>query len=202
MSINLIRPAEADGVRLFYRTRYDVRKGMIGGHYRGPLFIPPKSNSEKGLFRIMEPDNIMAQLRLYRWFLEEYERDKKRGDGNFSGLILKDDLMRQCFPDWPTANKHRVGRLLRLLVQYETNFQKNPSKENPRSQMFWRWTHPLDIVYGIEHLMVTWLPTAIEADGGTVKTTEDYMEELEIIQGQTKEEDRELISTILNNKLT
>ena len=197
MSITLHTPIEADGIRLFYRTTYDIRKGNVGGHYRGPLFIPPKSNDGKGLFRLLDPDNIVAQMRLYRWFLAEDARNRKRADGNFSGLILKDDLMGQNFDDWPSANKHRVGRLLRLIVQYETNFQ-NRSAEGG---MFWRWTHALDVVYGLEHLMLTWLPRVIEADGGSVKTVEEYKEELEIIQGQTKEEDRDLIATILDKKL-
>jgi hypothetical protein len=197
MSIKHHTPIEADGIRLFYRTDYDVRKGNVGGHYRGPLFIPPKSNEGKGLFRLLDPDNVVAQMRLYRWFIAEHKRDLRRADGNFSGMILKDDLMQQCFDDWPSANKHRVGRLLRLIVQYETNFQNRSADGG----MFWRWTHALDVVYGLEHLMLCWLPKVIEEDGGTVKTAEDYMEELEIIRGQTKEEDRELISTILDNKL-
>ena len=184
-------------MRLFYRTSYDVRQGNVGGHYRGPMFIPPKSNEGKGLFRLLDPDNVVSQMRLYRWFLAEYKRDQKRNDGNWSGMILKDDLMRQCFDDWPSANKHRVGRLLRLIVQYETNVQ-NRSAEGG---MYWRWTHALDMVYGLEHLMLTWLPRVIEADGGTCETAEEYKEELEIIQGQTREEDRELIATILEKKL-
>jgi len=112
-------------------------------------------------------------------------------------MIQKDDLMGQCFPDWPSANKHRVGRLFRLIVQYETNFQ-NRSAEGG---MFWRWTHPMDIVYGLEHLMLTWIPRYLEADDGSCESAEEYMEELEIIRGQTKEEDRELVSTILRLKL-
>lgn len=197
MSFTHHTPVEADGVRLYYRTNYDVRRGNVGGHYRGHAFIPPKSNDGKGLFRLLDPDNVMAQMRLYRWFLAEYERDKKRADGNFSGMISKDDLMGQNFGDWPSANKHRVGRLLRLIVQYETNFQ-NRSAEGG---MFWRWAHPLDVVYGLEHLMLTWLPRVVEADDGSVADDDEYKEELEIIQGQTKEEDRDLVATILDKKL-
>lgn len=190
-------PIEADGKRLFYRTTYDVRRGNVGGHYKGHAFIPPKSNDGKGLFRLMDPDNVMAQMRLYRWFIAEYDRDLKRDDGNFSGMIQKDDLMRQNFTDWPSANKHRVGRLLRLIVQYETNFQNR----SPEGGMFWRWNHPLDVVYGLEHLMLTWIPMLVEADGGTCDTDEDFKEELEVIKHQTKEEDRELVATVLNLKI-
>jgi len=164
------------------------------------MYIPPKSNDGKGLFRIMDPDNVMACMRLYRWFLEEHERNVKRDDGVYSGMIQKDDLMRQCFPDWPTANKHRVGRLLRLVLPYEVNFQTNRS-DKTNSQMYWRWTHALDIAYGLEHVMALWLPIYVEASGGSCSTAEEYMEELEIIRGQTKEEDLDLVAEILEKKL-
>lgn len=201
MSINLIRPITADGVRLFYRSNYDVRSGMVGGHYRGPLFIPPKGNDQKGLFRLLDPDNVLAQIRLYRWFSEEYERDQKRGDGNFSNLILKDDLMGQCFEGVPMS-KHRIGRMLRMIVQYETNFQKNRSpKTGNRALMYWRWTHPLDVVYGLEHLMATWLPRVVKADGGKCETTEDLIEEFQVLLDQEQEEDHELVAMILEKKL-
>jgi hypothetical protein len=200
MSIKLTRPIAADGVRLYYRTKYDIREGMVGGHYRGHMFIPPKNNSEKGLFRLMDPDNVMTCIRLYRWFLKEYERVKLRADGNWSGLIQKDDLMNQCFQDWPSVGKHRVGRLLRLIVQYETNFQRNRT-DKMATQMFWRWTHPLDIVYGLEHLMLTWLPKVVKADDGSCETIDDLMEEFEILRDQTKEEDHALIEMILEKNL-
>lgn len=197
MSFTHHTPVEADGIRLFYRSHYDIRQGNVGGHYRGHAFIPPKSNDGKGLFRLLDPDNVMAVMRLYRWFHGEYERDIKRADGNFSGMIQKDDLMGQCFADWPSANKHRVGRLLRLIVPYETNFQNRSAKGG----MFWRWSHPLDMIYGLEHLMFTWLPRVIEADGGTCSTDEEFKEELEIIRFQTKEEDHAFVDMILDKKL-
>lgn len=198
MSFKHHTPPEADGIRLFYRTTYDIRKGNVGGHYNGPMFIPPKSNEGKGLFRLLDPDNVMAQMRMYRWFLAEYDRARNSGYSNFSGMIFKDDLMKQCFEDWPSANKHRVGRLLRLIIQYDTHFQ-NRATDN--GGMCWRWIHALDVVYGLEHLMHTWLPRVIEADGGSCSTADEYKEELEIIQGQSEEEDRELVFMILRKKL-
>jgi uncharacterized protein with PIN domain len=41
----------------------------------------------------------------------------------------------------------------------------------------------------------------VEADDGSCSTAEEYMEELEVIQAQTKEEDRELVDTILSNNI-
>lgn len=200
MSFNHTTPIKADGVRLFYRTKYNVQNGMVGGHYKGPIFIPPKNNSEKGLFKFAESSNVIAQICLYRWFLKEYERVLKRSNGVFSGSILKEDLMGQCFEEWPNVNKHRVGRLLRLIIQYETNFQRNRHEDRP-TQMFWRWTHPLDIVYGIEHLMAIWLPKVILADGGSCSTDEEFQEELEIIRDQTTEEIDDMVSMINEKRL-
>lgn len=202
MPIKLIRPIVADNRRLYYRTDYDVQFGRVGGHYRGPQFIPSHGNGEKGLFRLMDPDNVIAQLRLYRWFLEEYERCRKAKASDFSGMIAKDDLMKQCFDDYPSVGKARVGRLLRLIVQYETNFQQNraPSTGN-KVIMNWRWSHCMDIAYGLEYLMLMWLPAVVEADGGQCKTDTDFLEEMEVIRYQTKEEDRQLVSTILEKRL-
>lgn len=202
MPIKLIRPVVADNSRLYYRTDYTVQFGRVGGHYRGPQFIPSRGNGEKGLFRLMDPDNVIAQLRLYRWFLREYERQKREIKPDYSGMIDKNDLLRQCFEDYPSVNKSRIGRLLRLIVQYETNFQQNrsPSTGN-KVIMNWRWSHSLEIAYGLEYLMLLWLPTVIEADGGICATDADFLEELEIIRNQSDEEDRALVSTIVSNRL-
>lgn len=188
---------EADGARLYYRTSYDVRKGKVGGHYRGPTFIPPKMNGEKGLFRILDTDNVLCQLRLYRHFSRMY-RDRKDKGEEMSGLVLKDNLMSKCFYDSPQVTKVRVGRLLRLILPYEPNFQRNPSESTGwRSLMFWRWQHPLEITYGLEHLMILWLPRLVESDGGECRTSEDFLEELEIIRDQPPADDRELIDMIV-----
>lgn len=63
--------------------------------------------------------------------------------------------------------------------------------------MFWRWQHPLEIVYGLEHLMLLWLPRVVIADGGQCSSVDDFLEELEIIRDQPPEEDRELIDMII-----
>jgi len=199
MPVKITRPAMYLNQRLFHRTTYDLQRGRVGGHYRGPQFIP--SGEDKGLFRLLDPDNVIAQLRLYKWFYREFERrDEAKAD--FSGMVRKDDLMHQCFQDYPSVSKVRVGRLLRMIVQYETNFQQNPGKHtNGQTVMNWRWCHSLEIVYGLEYLMALWLPDAIEADNGSCSNEEEFNEELEIIRTQSKEEDRDLVAAILRNKL-
>lgn len=192
MQITHHTPPEADGKRLFYRTQYDVRTGRVGGHYRGPLFIPPRGNEDKGLFRLADPDNVYAQFRLYRYFHERYK------NGEQEGLIEKNELMQRLFLDVPSVNKVRVGRLLRLILPYEPGFQKNRAKSTGgRNVMMWRWSHCLEVVYGLEHLMLQWLPKFVNADDGQCCTTEDFAEELEIIRDQTLREDHDIVSVIM-----
>lgn len=94
-------PAIADGTRLFYRADWKYQKGLVGGHYDGPLFIAPKNNSEKGLFRPTDPGNVLSQIRCYRYFFNEYLRVKRQDpDGNnFSGMVDKDEFMEDVFSD-------------------------------------------------------------------------------------------------------
>lgn len=195
MQITHHTPPEADGKRLFYRTQYDVRAGRVGGHYRGPLFIPPRGNADKGLFRLADPDNVYAQFRLYRY---SHKRHADTRGGDYSGAIEKNELMERLFWDTPSVNKVRVGRLLRLILPYEPNFQKNPAKSTGgRNVMMWRWSHSLEIVYGLEHLMLQWLPKFVNADDGQCHTAEDFAEELEIIRDQTLQEDHDIVSAIV-----
>lgn len=200
MSVKIIRPAQADRTRLYYRSDFEIVKGKVGGHYKGPLFIPPRGNEQKGLFRLLDPDNVICQIRLYRWFSKIYKELQATEPDLYSGLILKRKLMMDCFADWPSINKIRVGRMLRMLVQYDVNFQRN-GNETKLTEMYWRWSHPLDFIYALEHLMSNWLPRVIEADGGTCKDDDDLTEEFEILRDQTTTEDAELISTILRLNL-
>jgi hypothetical protein len=175
----------------------------VGGHYKGPLFIPPKKNEEKGAFRLLDPDNVLAQLRLYKWFWKKYKElkaDEERD--HYSGYILKDQLMREIFHDAPSVNKVRIGKLLRMLVQYDVNFQKNPSAATGnRTLMLWRWSHPLEFAYGLEYLMELWVPAVTRANNGKCDTDQDFLEELEIMQGQSEEDDHRYIEDIMRHNI-
>lgn len=179
MAIHLIRPAEVDGTRLFYRTKHE--------------YNPRQYNP-------FDPLNVLVQMRLYRRFLQEHERALETGE--FGNLIEKDRLMELVFPDQPRVKKQRVGRILRFCIQYEPGFQKNPAEATGwKSRFYWRWNHPLDIVYGLEYLMLSWLPTVVNADDGECNTAEDYAEELEVIRDQDAEEDEALLQLIMEKGL-
>lgn len=196
-----VTPIQSNGKRLFYRSDYQPQKGTVGGHYVGPLYLPPRENSEKGLFRLLNIENVIVQLRLYRWFWNHYKCFEERGEKVFGNCINKKLLMREWFPDHPEISTIRVGRVLRMLVQYETNFQVNKSRTKKETEMKWRWSHPLEFVYSLEHLMALWLPRVIKADGGSCDTHEEYLEELEVLKNQTMEEDNLLVEVILRNRL-
>lgn len=223
--VNHVTPTTADGIRLFYRADWNYEGGMVSGHYNRHIFIPHKNNSNKGMFRPMDPGNILSQIRLYRYFSNQ---------PHTSGLVLKDDLMYELFKDAmhhdpiytqeqtehgrvtslvsrnPVAlpiivepiNKHRVGRLLRMCVPYRVNFQRPALRSNNwTNQQFWRWAHPLDIAYGLEHLMTLWLPRLTIANDGKCSTDAEYNEELEILRQQTPAEDLDLIQSVIERKI-
>jgi hypothetical protein len=198
MSIVHHTPISANGTRLFYRSNYVVQKGKVGGTYKGPLYIPPKGNDEKGFFRLLDPENVIAQIRLYRWFSKRYKLMQKEGADHFSGFIVKDGLMGELFHDSPSINKIRIGRLLRMIVQYDVNFQRNASEKTGfRTLMMWRWSHYLDFIYGLEHLMLLWIPRVASETGGVCDTEDDFLEELEVIQGANEMEDLEYVNEII-----
>lgn len=179
MAIHLIRPAEAEGTRLFYRTKHD--------------YNPRQYNP-------FDPLNVLVQMRLYRRFLQEAERARETGE--FGNLIEKDHLMNLVFFDQPRVKKQRVGRILRFCIQYEPGFQRNPAEATGwKNRFYWRWNHPLEIVYGLEYLMLGWLPAVVNADDGSCNTAEEYEEELEIIRDQDEEDDDKLLKVIMEKGL-
>ena len=202
MSIKHTTASRLDNHRLHYREHYEVKFKMVGGHYKGDLFIPPKAGTTKGLHRLYDTDNILAEIRLYRFMVKSYQSMEKTED--MSGMVEKVVLMNHLFEDAPTITKTRVGRLLRLILPYHPNFQQNPLKkhDNPRTVMNWRWTHPADVIFGLEHLMVLWLPVYVNSDGGNCRTGEDYSEELQVLVDQSPKEDFHLIQRMVTLGLT
>lgn len=202
MQFELIRPQVVNNTRLFYRPFFQMDGYKLFGYFKGSVYIGPKEGKKSTPYNSVEMYNALVQLRLYRFFYElneEYMQLNPQPD-IFSGMILKDQLMKTLFDDCNQVSKFIVGRLFRMLAQYETNAQKNPSSvKHTGNQQFWKWAHPLDFVYGLEHLMSYWLPDVIEADGGSCRSVEDYEEELEIIRGQSKADDMEFISAMVRN---
>lgn len=202
MPIEITRPATVSGQRLFYRPHFKIENGCIADFYRGPgVYTTSPAVEGRGRFVVASPENVLIQLRLRKWFRGEAER-VKAGRQEAANMIQKDQLMKICFADHPSISKHYVGRLMRACVQYEVNFQKQRVKGSERhSDMRWRWLHPLEFVYAIDHLMIYWLPRLINKDGGQCHTVEDYEEELEILNDQSDQEDLDLVQLIIKHQI-
>lgn len=160
------RPAEADGVRLFYRQ-------------------VPKYNKKK--YNPRDPENMIIQVRLMRWAASE----------EFTNVAEKNWLTGKILPDVPMPSKTRIGRILSSALPYRCNFQRNPGPgTGGRNLQFWRWQHPLEIQYGMEYMILEWLPdfVALVSNGAeSVETGEQFEEELQILMDQTYDEDLTLI---------
>jgi len=159
----LIRPATMDNVRLFHRQK--------------PKFNPEKFDSH-GL------NNILIMIRLYKSF---------SAMPILRTMVEKNVLMNELFSDQRTVSKTQVGRILESIVQYRLSFQKNALSTNGfTNRMFWRWTHPLEIVYGLECFMIqTWLCDWIKLNDEKV-TIEVIEDELEVFRDMEESEEEEL----------
>jgi len=108
-------------------------------------------------------------------------------------MVEKDVLMSKLFSDHRTISKTQVGRVLESVVQYRLSFQKNALSTNGfTNRMYWRWTHRLEIVYGLENFMVqTWLCDWLRKNGEKA-TIENVEEELEVLRDMDESEELEL----------
>lgn len=156
--IGFRRPREFAGVRLWYADHHSV---------------DPKR------YKHRDPMNAFVQIRLYRWF-SALESDHAQ-------QVVKDWLCQHLFADTPLVKKQRVGRIVQMCVQYPTNFQQNPSEATGgRNLQLWRWGHHLDMVYGLEYLMLNWVPYYSD-----VSTAEEYESELAIFRDASNSDDME-----------
>ena len=168
----LIRPSIVDNIRLFHRQK--------------PKYNPIKFHSH-GL------NNITIMIRLYRAF---------SAMENFYKMVEKDALMAELFSDHRTISKCQVGRILEGVVQYRLSFQQNTNRTNgPINKMYWRWTHRLEIVYGLENFMVqTWLCDWLRKNGEKV-TIENIEDELEVFRDMEESEELDLFEMMQDKGL-
>jgi len=168
----LIRPSIVDNVRLFYRPK--------------PKYNPVKFHSH-GL------NNITIMIRLYRAF---------SGMEDDCTIVEKDVLMNELFSDHPTISKCQVGRVLKAVVQYKLHFQKNALPSNGfKGGQYWRWTHRLEIIYGLENFMVqTWLCDWLRKNGEKA-TIENVEEELEVLRDMDESEELDLFEMMQDKGL-
>lgn len=168
--LGFVRPREYRGVRLWYvdSINYDPKK-----------------------YKPRDPANAFAQMRLYRWF-QNLSQDSIQ-------MIEKDRLMYLLFSDTNLVTKSRVGRILSMILQYPTNFQKNPCLTTGyRNIQLWRWGHRLEVIYGLEYLMLSWIPWAIPeiTDAGA------YREELKFIVETDPSQDLEQLRNLIQLQYT
>jgi len=168
----LIRPATVDNIRLFHRQK--------------PKYNPIKFHSH-GL------NNITIMIRLYRAF---------SAMENVYKMVEKDALMAELFSDHRTISKCQVGRILEGVVQYRLSFQQNTNRTNGSiNKMYWRWTHRLEIVYGLENFMVqTWLCDWLRKNGEKV-TIENIEDELEVFRDMEESEELDLFEMMQDKGL-
>ena len=166
------RPAEADGVRLYYN-------------------LTPKFNPEK--FDRFGEINILIMTRLYRYF---------SAMNSTVTMMPKDALVLSVFEGDPRFSKTQVGRILENSVPFKLGFQENSRKSNGyRGTMWWRWQHPKEIVFGLEYFMIgTWLVQWLRSLDEEV-TEESIEAELEVIRDLSVEEELEMIREMSGGRL-
>lgn len=143
------------------------------------LFFNPIQRPRPRMIHYNDPINMVIQLRLYRWALSE----------DFSQLVNKQSLMSDIFSDTGFVTTNRIGRMLRDCIQYPTHQGR---KKNGITTFWWKFVHPMDLVYGIESRMQVWLPSFREQVSGgrdTIETAEQMRSELSLIASQSDEDD-------------
>lgn len=170
-NMNFKRPAQINNTRLYY--------------HQTPQFNPKT-------YTIYDPDNILTQIKLFRYFRDKSESDPR--------VINKDQFMEDVFAEHPQISKLRVGRIFKIVMPYRIHLQRNPNKKNNHTaETLYQWRHPKELQYGLEFLILTWLPYFIErVSGDKVKTEEEFIDELDILYDQTPREDLTLINEIID----
>jgi len=195
MQITHKTPKTVGDLRLHYRDQYNPVKNKVGGYYEGPIFILGDPREKRGMHAVFDPKNIIAEVRLYQWFNKEAKRSPS------SGFISKKVLVEHLFEDFPSVLSPRVGRILRMILPYSPHKQVNPTKTDPNSYYCWRWAHPLEIVYGLEHLMLLWVPRVAKEMGSPCETHKDFLEELAVLKDQGRDEDHALFRLLLEKNI-
>lgn len=141
----------------------------------------PKFNP--ATYTVFDPDNILTQIKLMRYF-----RNRKITDLR---IVTKDQFMEDVFCDHPQITKLRVGRIFKIVMPYRIHLQR------PKAVSY-KWRHPKELQYGLEFLILTWLPYFIEqVSGDKISIAETFIEELDILYEQTPKEDETLINEII-----
>lgn len=164
----LTRPTEIDGVRLFYRLK--LKK------YRNGRSL-----------NLRDPVNMIIQVRLYRW----------SASPDFRNMVETRLLCEDLFLDFPWMTTRQIGAVVTNAVEYRAYRQRNPGRSNgPFSTFWWRFLHPMDLHYGVERMICSWLPDFVrKVSGGENKITDEQalLKELEKLKNMSPLEDVNLI---------
>lgn len=173
-NMNFQRPTEVNGKRIYYNQT-------------------PKFNPKT--YTVFDPDNVLTQIKLYRYFRSRAVSDPV--------IITKDQFMEDVFSSHPQITKLRVGKIFKMIMPYKIHFQRNPSKQTGGvAQTLYKWRHPKELQYGLEFLILTWLPYFIEeVSDDVINTAKLFIEELDILYDQTPKEDSTLVNEIIERKM-
>ncbi len=132
----------------------------------------PKYNVEK--FDPIDPKNMLIELCLWKWARSQQYRSP----------VIKDDLMFNLFPTTGTITTTRVGRIIAAAVARPANHQFNHHGENMQG---WSFKDPMDLAYGMEYMIIQWLPWHRRRRDGenTFTTLNEFRDELKFFEDQS-----------------
>lgn len=182
MELKHTTPKKHNQQILCYMSEHKVKEGLI--HV---------NDNPHNRFRVFKKENILITIRLYRWFCNEYLRLLKNRPTHWAGYVDRTLLLEQCQLPISNYERIRVGRILHLILQYHPHGKKKIPFSKKKAHC-WKWSHPLEIIYGLEHLIVLWLPNA-----KNIATHQDFLVELENLRKQSFEEDEILINQLLQD---
>lgn len=133
--------------------------------------------------RVRDPENMLVQIRLYRWATAE----------NVHRRLTADELLRELVPEDVPITKYRVGRILNNATLYDPKVQLW-TKDRAFKYIGYTWANPLDLKYGVEAMIAEWYPEfalLVEPSRDPITTTEALLAELEELRQQSPEDDIE-----------
>ena len=159
-----------DGTRLFFRPEAKIRLAP------GPR---DKLRGKRISTPLRHPLNMLASCRLIKWAHKD-----------FTPIVSRDQIMAHYFGDVPDMSQKRLGVIVNDAVQYSAPYNNN-------GEHSWRFHHQLDILYGLERQIASWLEPFLrqieEENFEEFSGPERIDEELDYIKNRTLVEDIELI---------
>lgn len=123
-------PFAPDGTRLYFRPSYKRRLNPGPRHkLRNTWMNTP----------LRQPLNMVTTCRLLRWAHEAFQH-----------VIGRDQIYDVYFDDFPDITIKRMGVIVMDAVQYSPQY-------STKGINYFRFQHQLDIIYGLERQMASWL---------------------------------------------